>query len=128
MPKLTAVSTSSAPSAIGPYSQAVAANGFLYVSGQIPLDPVTGKIAEGGIEAQAHQSLKNVSAILNAAGLTCADVVKTTVLLTDINDFAAVNAVYAQYFTQSPMPARAAFAVKALPKGAAIEIEAVAAL
>ena len=118
------IATTQAPAAIGPYSQAIEANGTVYVSGQIPVDPATGVIADT-VEAQAKQSLENVKHILEAAGLTMADVVKTTVLLADINDFAAVNAVYAQYFT-SEQPARACYQVAAIPKGAKLEIEAIA--
>lgn len=122
----TRIASESAPAAVGPYSQAVEAGGTVYVSGQIPLVPATGQIVEGGIEAQAEQSLKNVGAILEAAGLGYGDVVKTTVLLADINDFVAVNEVYARFFTGEVLPARAAFQVAALPKGAGVEIEAVA--
>ncbi|WP_303324367.1 RidA family protein [Actinomyces radicidentis] len=122
----TRIATESAPAAVGPYSQAVEAGGTVYVSGQIPLVPATGQIVEGGIEAQAEQSLKNIGAILEAAGLGYGDVVKTTVLLADINDFVAVNEVYARFFTGEVLPARAAFQVAALPKGAGVEIEAVA--
>ncbi|AMD86947.1 reactive intermediate/imine deaminase [Actinomyces radicidentis] len=122
----TRIATESAPAAVGPYSQAVEAGGTVYVSGQIPLVPATGQIVEGGIEAQAEQSLKNVGAILEAAGLGYGDVVKTTVLLADINDFVAVNEVYARFFTGEVLPARAAFQVAALPRGAGVEIEAVA--
>lgn len=122
----TRIATENAPAAVGPYSQAVEAGGAVYVSGQIPLVPATGQLVEGGIEAQAEQSLKNVGAILQAAGLGYGDVVKTTVLLADIDDFAAVNEVYARFFTGEVLPARAAFQVAALPKGAGVEIEAVA--
>ena len=117
--------TKNAPAAIGPYSQAVKAGGVLYISGQIPLDPATGTFAAEDISGQTRQSLENIGAILSEAGCTCGDVVKTTVLLADMNDFAAMNAVYAEYFTGA-CPARAAFAVKALPKGALVEIEAIA--
>lgn len=119
-----AISTPDAPKAVGPYSQAILAGKTLYISGQLPVDPGTGEIPEE-IEDQAHQSLLNVGAILSEAGYSFSDVVKTTVLLKDINDFAAVNAVYAEYFSD-PMPARACFQVAALPKGAAVEIEAIA--
>lgn len=121
-----ALSTTQAPAAIGPYSQGVKASGeTVYVSGQLPIDPATGEMPQG-VEAQAEQSFSNVEAILAAAGLTLADVVKTTVLLADIGDFAAVNAVYARRFS-APYPARSAFAVAALPKpGALLEVEAVA--
>lgn len=120
-----AVITSAAPSAIGPYSQAIKVGNLIYTSGQIPIDPATGQFVEGGIEAQARQSLLNVQAILKEAGATMDSVVKTTVFLADMSDFAAVNAVYAKFFTE-PFPARSAVAVKSLPKGALIEIEVVA--
>ena len=119
------IHTPNAPAAIGPYSQAVQAGNTLYVSGQIPIDPTTGAFAGDDITAQTRQSLTNVRNILEAAGYTCADVVKTTVLLANIEDFAAMNAVYAEFFTGT-CPARAAFAVKAIPKGALVEIEAIA--
>lgn len=122
---MKAISTTNAPAAIGPYSQAIEANGTIYVSGQLPIDPATGNFAEGDIKALATQSLTNIKNILAEAGLTMANVVKVTVLLADINDFAAVNEVYAQFF-QAPYPARSAFAVGALPKGSKIEIEAIA--
>lgn len=124
---LTAVHTANAPAAIGPYSQAVCAGGFVYVSGQIPLDPATGEFAGPDIRTQTRQSLKNIAAILAAAGSGMDRVVKTTVLLKDIGDFAAMNEVYAEAFT-APYPARAAFEAAALPKGALVEIECVAAL
>lgn len=120
------LSTQKAPAAIGPYSQGIESNGFVYVSGQLPIDPVTGMFAEGGIQAEARQSLTNIKNILAEAGLTMRDVVKVTVLLSDINNFAAVNEVYADFF-DAPYPARSAFAVVSLPKGANIEIEAIAA-
>lgn len=119
------ISTERAPAAIGPYSQAILAGDTLYVSGQLPLDPKTGAFAGDTIEAQARQSLENVKAILAAAGMEMGNVVKTTVLLAHIEDFAAMNAVYAAYFTGA-CPARAAFEVAALPKAALVEIEAVA--
>ncbi|MCK7533724.1 MAG: RidA family protein [Marinilabiliales bacterium] len=119
------ISTTAAPAAIGPYSQAVEANGTLYISGQVPIDPATGKLVEGGITEQATQALKNIKAILLAAGYTLNDVVKSTCLLSDMSDFKAMNEVYAQFYT-SEQPARAAFAVKGLPLGALIEIETVA--
>ena len=124
---LTAVHTANAPAAIGPYSQAVCAGGFVYVSGQIPLDPATGEFAGPDIRTQTRQSLKNIAAILAAAGSGMDRVVKTTVLLKDIGDFAAMNEVYAEAFT-APYPARSAFEAAALPKGALVEIECVAAL
>ena len=120
------IHTEKAPAAIGPYSQAVQAGNLLFVSGQIPVDPATGNFAGDDITTQAHQSLTNVKNILEAAGYSLNDVVKTTVLLSDIANFAAMNAVYAEYFTENK-PARAAFAVKDLPRGALVEIEAIAA-
>ncbi len=120
------IHTPNAPAAIGPYSQAVRAGNLLFVSGQIPIDPATGAFAGDDIVTQSRQSLTNVKNILEAAGYCCADVVKTTVLLADMGDFAALNAVYAEFFTGN-CPARACFAVKDLPKGALVEIEAIAA-
>ena len=122
----TRIHTDKAPAAIGPYSQAVLAGDFLYVSGQLPPDPVSGAMAGDTAAEQAEQSIRNLSAILEAAGMTLDDVVKTTVLLADIADFAAVNEVYAKHFTGAVLPARAAFAVRDLPKGAKVEIELVA--
>lgn len=119
------IHTPKAPAAIGPYSQAVQAGNMLFVSGQIPVDPATGEFAGNDITTQTRQSLTNVKNILEEAGYTTADVVKTTVLLANMGDFAAMNAVYAEFFTV-PCPARAAFAVKDLPKGALVEIEAIA--
>ena len=119
------IQSTAAPAAIGPYSQAIEANGMVFASGQIPIDPSTGTIVEGGIEQQTHQSLRNVKAVLEAAGTDLAHVVKTTVFLSSITDFANMNEVYAQYFSQ-PFPARSAVAVKDLPKGALVEIAAVA--
>lgn len=119
------VSTLDAPSAIGPYSQAVWAGQTLYLSGQIALVPSTGGLAEGGIEAQTEQIMKNIGAILKAAGADYTDAVKTTCFLTDIGDFAAFNAIYGNYFTGKP--ARSCVAVKSLPKGALVEVEVVAA-
>ena len=116
--------TADAPQAIGPYSQAVEANGFVFISGQIPIVPATGQMPEG-IEAQTEQVMRNIGAILKAAGLGYADVVKSTVLLKNIADFAAMNGIYAKYFT-TDCPARAAFEVGALPKGALIEVEVIA--
>ena len=118
------IASPDAPKAIGPYSQAVELNGTLFVSGQLPIDPVTGVMPEG-IEAQTRASLKNIGAILAAAGLGYADVVKTTVLLADIADFAAMNAVYAEYFPEKA-PARVCYQVAALPKSALVEIDAIA--
>lgn len=122
----TPIHTPNAPAAIGPYSQAVQTGNMLFVSGQIPIDPATGVFAGEDINTQTHQSLTNIKNILAAAGYSMNDVVKTTVLLADIADFGAMNAVYAEYFTENK-PARAAFAVKDLPRGALVEIEAIAA-
>jgi len=119
------ISTTAAPAAIGPYSQAIEVGNMVFASGQIPINPATGEIVEGGIEAQAHQSLKNVSAVLTEARLSLANVVKTTVFMADMNDLVAVTEVYKTYFT-APFPARSAVAVKQLPKGALIEIEVIA--
>lgn len=119
------VHTDNAPKAIGPYSQAIKANGFLFISGQIPVNPQTGEIVEGGIEAQTRQSLENLKAILAEAGSTMNDVVKTGVFLDDMNDFAAMNTVYAKYFTIEA-PARACVQVAKLPKNALVEIELIA--
>ena len=118
------VTSSAAPAAIGPYSQAIIENGFIFTSGQIPLVPETGEIINGGIKEQAEQVIKNLKAVLTAAGSELTNVVKTTCFLTDMGDFTAFNEVYAQYFTGKP--ARSCVAVLALPKGAKVEIEAVA--
>lgn len=118
------IATTAAPGAIGPYSQAIEANGFVFVSGQIPIDPATGVFVEGGIEAQTEQSLKNLKAIAQAAGCSLENVVKTTVFLSDMNNFAAMNGVYSQFFT-TECPGRSAVQVSALPKGALVEIEAI---
>ena len=122
---MKAISTTKAPSAIGPYSQAIQVGNLIYTSGQIPINPATGVFAEGDIKEQTRQSLLNVKAILEEAGLTMGNVVKTTVFMSDMNDFADMNAVYAEFFTE-PYPARSAVAVKTLPKGALVEIEVVA--
>ena len=123
---MKAISTAAAPAAIGPYSQAVDSGaGLVFVSGQLPIDPATGAFPEGGVAEQARQSLLNAQAILRAAGLDLSDVVKTTVFLADMGDFAAMNAVYASFFAE-PFPARSAVAVKTLPKGALVEIECIA--
>ena len=119
------ISTAKAPAAIGPYSQAIQVGNFVFTSGQIPIDPATGNFVEGGIKEQTRQSLLNVKAILEEAGLTMGDVVKTTVFMADMNDFADMNAVYAEFFSE-PYPARSAVAVKTLPKGALVEIEVIA--
>ena len=121
----TAIHTENAPAAIGPYSQAIQAGNTVYVSGQLPIDPATGAFAGADIAAQTRQSLTNIRSILAGAGYSMTDVVKTTVLLADIADFAAMNAIYAEFFT-APFPARAAFQVAALPKNALVEIECVA--
>ncbi len=120
-----AIATPNAPGAIGPYSQGITAGNTTFVSGQIPIDPATGAFAGEDIVSQTRQSLTNIRNILTAAGLTMADVVKVTVLMTDIAEFADMNAVYAEFFTE-PYPARAAYQVAALPKGAKVEIEAIA--
>lgn len=120
------ISTQNAPAAIGPYSQAIEVNGFVYASGQLPIDPATGAFPEGGVKEQTRQSILNVKAILEEAGLALSNVVKTTVYLADMGDFAAMNEVYSQFFAH-PFPARSAIAVKALPKGALVEVEVVAA-
>lgn len=119
------IHTTNAPAAIGPYSQAVEANGTLYISGQIPIIPATGKVTEGDIAVQTAQVMKNIGAILEAAGYTYSDVVKSTCLLSDMANFKAMNEVYATFYPENP-PARAAFAVKDLPLGALIEIETIA--
>lgn len=121
----TANSTAQAPAAIGPYSQAIEANGTIYVSGQLPINPATGEFAEGGIKELTAQSLTNIKNILAEAGLTMANVVKTSVFLADMADFAEMNEVYAQFFS-APFPARSAVAVKTLPKNARVEIECIA--
>jgi len=123
---MKALHTDKAPAAIGPYSQAIEVNGMVFASGQIPLDPATGNVVEGGIKEQTQQALTNAKAIMEAAGLTLANVVKTTVFMADMNDFAAMNEVYATFFTE-PFPARSAVAVKALPKGVLVEVECIAA-
>ncbi|HEX7410556.1 MAG TPA: RidA family protein [Bacteroidales bacterium] len=117
--------TAHAPKAIGPYSQAVEANGTLYISGQVPINPATGKLVEGGIKEQTEQVMKNIGALLEAAGYTFKDVVKSVCLLSDMDNFAAMNEVYGSYYTHDN-PARAAFGVVRLPLGALIEIETIA--
>lgn len=118
------ISTENAPKAIGPYSQGISLSGLVFTSGQIPINPATGKIEASTIEEQTEQSCKNVKAVIEAAGLTMDNVVKTTCLLADIADFQAFNTIYEKYFTGKP--ARSCFAVKALPAGALVEIEAIA--
>lgn len=120
------ISTERAPKAIGPYSQAVEANGFLFISGQIPIDPATGKIVEGGITEQTEQVMKNIGAILTEAGYSFKDVIKSTCLLSDMENFAAMNAVYGKYYSENP-PARAAYGVVKLPLGVLVEVETIAA-
>jgi len=119
------ISTTKAPGAIGPYSQAIEVNGTLYISGQVPIDPATGKVAEGGITAQTEQVMKNIAAILEEAGYTFADVVKSTCLLSDMVNFKAMNDIYGEYYKENP-PARAAFAVRELPLSVLVEIETIA--
>jgi 2-iminobutanoate/2-iminopropanoate deaminase len=119
------ISTSNAPAAIGPYSQAVEVNGTLYVSGQIPVNPATGKIVEGDVKAQAEQVFANINAILTAAGYAFGDVVKSTVFITDMSLFPDLNEVYKKYYT-GDFPARSTIAVKGLPLGALVEIETIA--
>ena len=123
---MKAISTNNAPAAIGPYSQAIEAGGLVFASGQLPINPSTGAFPEGGIKEQTRQSILNAQAILESAGCSLSNVVKTTVLLADIADFAAMNEVYASIFSE-PFPARSAFAVRDLPKGALVEIEMIAA-
>lgn len=119
------ISTSNAPAAIGPYSQAIEVNGMIFLSGQLPVNPATGEIVEGGIKEQTTQSFENIASILKEIGLTMNNIVKTTVFLADISLFVEMNEVYARYF-DGAFPARSAFAVKQLPKGALVEIESIA--
>lgn len=123
---MKAIHTLKAPAAIGPYSQAIEVNGFVFASGQIPIDPATGSFVEGGVKEQTRQVLTNAGQILQEAGTDLSHVVKTTVYLADMADFAAMNEVYAQFFSE-PYPARSAVAVKDLPKGALVEVEVLAA-
>ena len=120
------VTTAGAPAAIGPYSQGIAIDGLVFCSGQLGLDPATGELVAGGVEAEAERALRNLAAVLDAAGLAMADVVKTTIFLADMADFAAVNGVYQRHMPEPP-PARSTFQVAALPKGGRVEIEAIAA-
>jgi len=124
MKEKRAIETNTAPGAIGPYSQAMLTGNLLFTSGQLPIDPATGKMVEGSVADRAHQAIKNLRAVIEAAGGSLGDVVKTTVFLADIGDFQDVNTVYAEYF-EEPYPARSAFQVAALPLGADLEIEAV---
>jgi 2-iminobutanoate/2-iminopropanoate deaminase len=119
------INTPDAPKAVGPYSQAVEFSGMLYISGQIPIDPAIGKIVEGGIREQTEQVMKNIGVILKAAGYDYTDVVKSTCLLNDMDNFAAMNEIYAKYYPENP-PARAAYGVVRLPLGAMVEIETIA--
>lgn len=119
------IATKNAPAAVGPYSQAIDCGGTVYCSGQIPLDPQTGAVVEGGLEAQAHQMFRNVKAVLAEAGLSLQNVVKTTVFMTDLGQFGALNAIYAEYFAE-PYPARSCVEVSALPKGVLVECEVIA--
>ncbi|UCC74438.1 MAG: RidA family protein [Gemmatimonadota bacterium] len=121
------VHTDGAPAAIGPYSQAIVSGGFIFTAGQIALDPASGELVEGGVEAQAERALQNLTAVLEAAGSSMNDVVKTTMYLADIGDFVTVNGIYAKYFDE-PFPARSALQAGALPKGALVEIDAIARL
>lgn len=121
------VSTNLAPTAIGPYSQAIASGNMLFLSGQIPLDPVTGQLVADDIETQTHQVMRNLAAVLAAAGGAFASLVKTTIYLTDLNDFAVVNRIYGEHFSP-PFPARATVQVTALPRGARVEIDGIAVL
>lgn len=123
---MKSIHTTNAPAAIGPYSQAIEVNGFVFASGQIPIDPSTGNIVEGGIKEQTRQALTNASKIMEEAGLTLANVIKTTVFMADMSDFAAMNEVYATFFKE-PYPARSAVAVKTLPKNVLVEVECIAA-
>ena len=121
------VSAKNAPAAIGPYSQAVICNGFMYLSGQIPLDPATGEVVAGDITEQTRRVLENIKAVLSEKGLDLSAVIKTTVFITDLNDFATVNGIYGEYFSEN-YPARSCVEVSALPKGVNIEIECIAAV
>ena len=119
------IATKNAPAAVGPYSQAIDCGDTVYCSGQIPLDPQTGAVVEGGLEAQAHQMFRNVKAVLAEAGLSLQNVVKTTVFMTDLGQFGALNAIYAEYFAE-PYPARSCVEVSALPKGVLVECQVIA--
>ncbi|ERK03983.1 RidA family protein [Hoylesella pleuritidis] len=123
---MKALHSDNAPKAVGPYSQAIEANGFVFASGQLPIDPATNAFVEGGVKEQTRQSLTNAQSVLKAAGLDLSHVIKTTVFLSDMADFAAMNEVYAEFFNE-PYPARSAIAVKTLPKNALVEVECIAA-
>ena len=125
MPEKAVIKTDKAPNAIGPYSQGIKVGNFVYTAGQAGLNPQTGQIVDGGIEAETRQTMTNLKHILEAAGSSLAQVVKTTVFLRDMNDFAAMNGIYAEFFSENP-PARSTIQAAALPMGAAVEIEAVA--
>jgi len=120
------IHTSAAPAPVGPYSQAVEHDGWIFASGQIPLDPATGELVHGGIEDQTRRVLANLAAVLEAAGASLLDIVRTTIYLADLSDFPRVNAVYAEHFGSKPQPARATVQVAALPLGAAVEVDAIA--
>lgn len=122
---MKALHSDNAPKAVGPYSQAIEANGFVFASGQLPIDPATNAFVEGGVKEQTRQSLTNAQSVLKAAGLDLSHVIKTTVFLSDMADFAAMNEVYAEFFNE-PYPARSAIAVKTLPKNALVEVECIA--
>lgn len=123
---MKALHSDNAPKAVGPYSQAIEANGFVFASGQLPIDPATNAFVEGGVKEQTRQSLTNAQSVLKAAGLDLSHVIKTTVFLSDMADFAAMNEVYAEFFNE-PYPARSAIAIKTLPKNALVEVECIAA-
>lgn len=123
---MKALHSDNAPKAVGPYSQAIETNGFVFASGQLPIDPATNAFVEGGVKEQTRQSLTNAQSVLKAAGLDLSHVIKTTVFLSDMADFAAMNEVYAEFFNK-PYPARSAIAVKTLPKNALVEVECIAA-
>lgn len=123
---MKALHSDNAPKAVGPYSQAIETNGFVFASGQLPIDPATNAFVEGGVKEQTRQSLTNAQSVLKAAGLDLSHVIKTTVFLSDMADFAAMNEVYAEFFNE-PYPARSAIAVKTLPKNALVEVECIAA-
>lgn len=123
---MKALHSDNAPKAVGPYSQAIEANGFVFASGQLPIDPATNAFVEGGVKEQTRQSLTNAQSVLKAAGLDLSHVIKTTVFLSDMADFSAMNEVYAEFFNE-PYPARSAIAVKTLPKNALVEVECIAA-
>ena len=127
MAKIQSVNTSAAPQAIGPYSQAVKTDGLAFLSGQIPLDPRTMEIVSGGIDAQSHRVFQNLNAVIEACGANTADVLKLTIYLTDLSEFAVVNEIMADYFSE-PYPARATVEVRALPKGALVEVDAIVSL